>query len=98
MSLSKNQKTVIVGLVVALVFVLIGVLALSYSMETLDKQAEQLGAEEKPFYEAPFADYLIPGLDDVTGGLIIGIIGTLLLFVVSFAIARTLSKKKANKQ
>ncbi len=98
MALSKNQKTVIVGLVIALVFVLIGVLALSYSMETLDKQAEQLGAEAKPVYEAPFADYLIPGLDDVTGGLIIGIIGTLMLFIVSFAVAKLLSKKKAKKQ
>ncbi len=46
-----NQKTIIIGLTVALIFVLVGVFVLSYSMETLDKQAEQLGAEEKPVYE-----------------------------------------------
>ena len=94
MTLSKNQKLVLCGLLVALVFVLIGVFALSYSMETLDKQAEQLGAEEKPVYEAPFADYLIPGLSDTVGGLIIGISGTLLLFVFGFGAAKLLKKKR----
>jgi hypothetical protein len=95
MTLSKNQKLVLGGLLVALVFVLIGVFALSYSMETLDKQAEQLGVEEKPVYEAPFADYLIPGLSDTVGGLIIGIGGTLLLFVFGFGAAYLLKKKKS---
>lgn len=94
MTLSKNQKLILGGLLVALVFVLIGVFALSYSAETLDKQAEQLGVEEKPVYEAPFADYLIPGLNDTVGGLIIGIGGTLLLFVFGFGAAKLLKKKK----
>lgn len=90
-----NQKTIIIGLTVALIFVLIGVFVLSYSMETLDKQAEQLGSEEKPVFNPPFADYTIPGLDNVWGGLIVGIMGTLLLFVVSLAVARLLRKKKS---
>jgi ABC-type phosphate transport system permease subunit len=90
-----NQKTVIIGLTVALIFVLIGVFVLSYSMETLDKQAEQLGSEEKPLFNPPFADYTIPGLDNVWGGLIVGIIGTLLLFVVSLGVAVLLRKKKS---
>jgi ABC-type phosphate/phosphonate transport system permease subunit len=98
MALSKNQKTVIVGLVVALVFVFVGVLIFSYSMETLDKQAEQLGAQENPVFEPPFPDYLITGLDDVSGGILIGIIGTVVVFALSFAAAKVLSKKKANKQ
>jgi hypothetical protein len=93
MTLSKNQKTVLIGLLVALIFVLIGVFALSYSMETLDKQAEQLGVEENPVYQAPFADYLIPGLNDTVGGLIIGVGGTLLLFVFGFGAAKLLKKK-----
>lgn len=90
-----NQKTIIIGLTVALIFVLIGVFVLSYSMETLDKQAEQLGSEEKPVFNPPFADYNIPGLDNVWGGLIIGIMGTLVLFVVSLAVAMLLRKKKS---
>jgi ABC-type phosphate transport system permease subunit len=90
-----NRKTIIIGLTVALIFVLIGVFVLSYSMETLDKQAEQLGSEEKPIFNPPFADYNIPGLDNVWGGLIVGIMGTLLLFAVSLAAARLLRKKKS---
>ena len=90
-----NQKTIIIGLTVALIFVLIGVFVLSYSMETLDKQAEQLGSEERPLFNPLFADYTIPGLDNVWGGLIVGIMGTLLLFVVSLAVAMLLRKKKS---
>jgi ABC-type phosphate transport system permease subunit len=91
-----NQKTIIIGLTVALIFVLIGVFLLSYSMETLDKQAEQLGSEEKPLFNPLFADYSIPGLDNVWGGLIVGIGGTLLLFIVSLGVAVLLRKKKSN--
>ena len=90
-----NQKTIVIGLTVALIFVLIGVFLLSYSMETLDKQAEQLGSEEKPLFNPLFADYNIPGLDNVWGGLIVGIMGTLLLFVVSLTVAMLLRKKKS---
>ena len=91
-----NNKTIIIGLTIALIFVLIGVFVLSYSMETLDKQAEQLGSEEKSLFNSPFADYTIPGLDNVWGGLIVGIGGTLLLFIVSLGVAVLLRKKKSN--
>lgn len=94
MVLSRNQKTILIGLTVALIFVMIGVFELSYSMETLDKQAAQLGAEEKKVYDPPFADYTIPGVDPTLGGLIIGITGTMLLFVVSLAVAKILKKKR----
>ncbi len=92
---TKNQKTIIVGLTVAIIFVLIGVFFLSYAMETLDVKAEQLGAQESPVYEAPFADYSIAGIDSTTGGLIIGIGGTALLFIVGFAVAKALGRKKS---
>jgi ABC-type phosphate transport system permease subunit len=90
----SDMKTIIVGLTVALIFVLVGVFVLSYAMETLDVQAEQLGAEEKPVYNPPFADYNIPGLDNGWGALIIGVTGTLLLFVVSLGVAVLLRKTK----
>ena len=64
-------------------------------MEILDKQAEQLGAEEKPVYNPPFADYTIPGVDPTLGALIIGIAGTLLLFIVGLGVAKILKKKKS---
>jgi hypothetical protein len=90
-----NQKTLLVGLAVAMIFVLVGVFVFSYSMETLDKQAEQLGVEENPVYEPPFPDYSIVGMDNVWGALIIGIGGTLLLFLAGLGVAKILSKKKS---
>ena len=91
----NSQKTILIGLAVALVFVLVGVFVLSYSMETLDKQAEQLGAQEKSVYNPPFADYNIPGFDNEWGALIIGVTGTLLLFVVGLGVAKLMRKKKS---
>jgi ABC-type phosphate transport system permease subunit len=90
-----SHKTILIGLTVALIFVLVGVFVLSYSMETLDKQAEQLGVNEKPVYNPPFADYNIPGLDNVWGALIIGVTGTLLLFFAGLGVAKLTHKKKS---
>jgi len=92
---TKNQKTIIIGLAVAVVFVVIGVFFLSYSMETLDVKAEQLGAQEQLIFEPPFPDYSIVGIDNVWGALIIGIAGTLLLFIVGFGVAKILKNKKS---
>lgn len=96
MAINKKigQKTIIIGLTVALIFVLLGVFVFSYSMETLDKQAEQLGAEEQAIYEPPFPDYTIVGLENEWGNLIIGVAGTLLLFAVSFGVAKILRKRR----
>jgi hypothetical protein len=93
----KRHKTIMIGLAIALVFVLVGVVFLSYSMETLDKQADKLGAEEKPIYSAPFADYTIPGFDTTRGALIIGVIGTILLFIVGLVVAKLFKKKELKK-
>jgi hypothetical protein len=91
---TKNQKTILVGLGVALIFVLVGVFFLSYAMETLDVKAEELGAQEQPIYEPPFPDYVLPGFDNVWGSLTIGIGGTLLLLGAGFGVAKLLNKKK----
>jgi hypothetical protein len=90
---TKNQKTIIVGLVVSLIFVLLGVFVFSYAMETLDVKAEELGAEENPIYEPPLPDYTIPGMENEWGSLILGIAGTMLLFVAGFVVAKILKKK-----
>jgi hypothetical protein len=92
---NKNQKTIIIGLTIAIIFVMIGVFFLSYAMETLDVKAEQLGAEEQPIYEPPFPDYSINGIDNVWGALVIGLASTLLLFIVGFGVAKILNKKKS---
>lgn len=88
------RKTIAVGLAIALIFVIVGAFILSYSLETLDKQAEKLGVEEKPAWNAPFADYNIQGLENAWGTLIAGIVGVLSLFVVTLAVASLLRKKR----
>ena len=75
----STKKTILIVLTLAMIFVLVGVFVLSFSFETLDKQADKMGAKENPIYEAPFADYNIPGLDNTWGALIVGVVGTLLL-------------------
>jgi ABC-type phosphate transport system permease subunit len=89
-----SHKTIIVGLSIALVFVLVGVFVFSNSMETLDKQAEQLGTTENPIYNPPFKDYNIPGLDNVWGALLVGVVSTLLLFIVAFGVAKIMQRKR----
>ena len=88
-----SHKTIIVGLAIALVFVLVGVFLFSYSMETLDKQAEQFGSTENPIYDPPFEDYNIPGLDNVWGALLVGVVSTLLLFAIAFGVAKIMQRK-----
>jgi hypothetical protein len=95
---AKNKKTIIIGLVVAIIFVLIGVFFLSYALETLDVKAEQLGAQENPIYEPIFPDYVIPGMDNPVATAILGIASTLLLFAVAFGVAKLLKKKKSQQQ
>jgi hypothetical protein len=92
---TKNQKTIIIGLTAAIIFVLIGVFCLSYAMETLDVQADKLGAQEQSIYEPPMPDYVIPGMDNPWISALLGIASTLLLFVVGFAVAKLLKKKKS---
>jgi hypothetical protein len=91
----STKKTILIVLAIAMVFVLVGVFVLSFSFETLDKQADKMGAKENPIYEAPFADYSIPGLDSTWGALIIGVVGTLALFVLGFIVAKIVRKKKS---
>jgi hypothetical protein len=95
MKKNLNQKTLIIGLTVALLFVVMGVFCFSYAMETLDVKAQELGAKEQTIYEPPFPDYSILGLDSQLGSLVVGIAGTLLIFAVTFGVAKLLKKRKS---
>ena len=91
----STKKTILIVLTIAMIFVLVGVFVLSFSFETLDKQADKMGAKENPIYKAPFADYNIPGLDNTWGALIVGVVGTLLLFGLGLLVAKIVRKKKS---
>jgi hypothetical protein len=93
-----NQKTVIIGLAAALIFVVLGVFFFSYAMETLDVKAQQLGASEQQIYSAPFKDYTLAGSNSPWVALAVGVAATLLLFGIGFGVAKVLRKKKETKQ
>lgn len=93
----SNKKLVLGGLVVALVFVVLGTFVLSYAYETFDMKAEELGAEEQPIFEAPFADYTLGGSDNQWVALIVGVAATFLLFLGGIAAAKVFQKKKSVK-
>jgi amino acid transporter len=88
-----NQKTVLVGLSVALILVILGVFWFSYALETLDLKASEMGLEERPVYDPPFPDYSITRFESKWSNLIISVTSTFLLFIVAFAVAKLLSKK-----
>jgi amino acid transporter len=93
-----NQKTVIIGLGIALAFVVLGTFVFSFALETFDVKAEELGAQEQQIWTAPFKDYTISGSDSQWIALIVGIAATLLLFVAGLGVAKLIRKKKGEKQ
>jgi hypothetical protein len=93
-----NQKTLVIGLAVALVCVVLGVFVFSYALETFDVKAEELGAQEHQVWTAPFADYTVAGSDSQWIALAVGITATLLIFGVGFGVSKLLRKKKGTQQ
>ncbi len=95
LNLSKKDKQMLaIGLTLATIFVILGVLVFSYSMETLEVQAEELGAQESNLYQAPFPDYMIPGFENEAGSILLGILSTLAIFGVALGVGALLKKSK----
>ena len=89
-----TKRTIILILAIAMIFVLVGTFVLSYSFETLDKQAGKMNDTENPIYRAPFDGYNIPGLENTWGLLIVGVFGTLGLFCLGLVVAKIVHSKK----
>ncbi|MCW4044073.1 MAG: PDGLE domain-containing protein [Candidatus Bathyarchaeota archaeon] len=89
-----DRNTLIVGLAVAVIFVVIGNLVFAYAMETLDVKAEELEVTGENILNAPFPEYVIPGFENEWGGILLGVVATLAIFAVTLGIANLLKKKK----
>ncbi len=96
--MAKNQKTIIIGLAAALMFVVLGVFVFSFALETFDVKAEELGAQEQTIWNAPFKDYTIGGSESQLIALVVGVAATLFLFAAGFGVAKIIRKKKGEKQ
>jgi uncharacterized membrane protein len=90
----SNKKLLTIGLSLAIVFVVIGVLVFSYANETLDVQAENLGVQDQSTYSAPFSDYTIASFDNALGNILLGVASTFVVFGVTLGVAKMLKKSK----
>ena len=91
-------RSIVTGITAALIFVVVGVVWLSASMETLDVVAEHLGVEERVLWSPFLLDYMIPGLEESLGAtLILGMASTFLVLGVAYGVGRALLVKRGRK-
>jgi hypothetical protein len=87
MNVDARSKVVIAGLVVAFIFVGVGVVALGFANETLDVIASLLGAPEWEVWFPPLLDYEIPGLEgNIVASFLLGTGFTALVLALTFGI------------
>ena len=89
-----DRNTIVIGIALAVIFVILGNFVFSYALETLDVQAEELEVVGENILHAPFPEYTIPGFENEWGGILLGIVATLAIFVVTLGVASLLKKKK----
>jgi hypothetical protein len=91
--LSRDRNLILAGVLVALVFVVVGAVWLSQSTETLDTVAENFGAKESPVWNPPLPDYEISGFEGNTVmNIVTGIAFTLIILGVTLVVGRGLLK------
>lgn len=90
----ESKKMVIAGIIISIIFVIVGCVWLSTSTETLDKVAEELGAFEASIWTPPLPDYELPGFEgNLIANIIVGILFTLITFLIAFGAGKALRKK-----
>jgi len=89
--MTQNKKMLIVGMVISIIFVVVGSMFLSLSAETLDEVAEKFGASELTLWNPPIPDYSITGLEESWGlNVAIGVVFSLLVFGVLYLLGKAL--------
>ncbi|MEM3383334.1 MAG: hypothetical protein QXL52_06215 [Nitrososphaerales archaeon] len=89
-----KNRMILIGIIVSVIFVLIGCVYLSSSQETLDKVAEEFGLSESILWEGLLPDYELPGLEgNLFTNLAIGIASTIMIFALTFTMGKALKKK-----
>ncbi|MGC8937025.1 MAG: hypothetical protein ACP5KV_06680 [Candidatus Methanomethylicaceae archaeon] len=97
--MKNRDKGILYGIIIALLFVIIGTLVLYESNETLDMVAENFGFVGENLINAPFPEYTIPWFDNIWGALALGILSTLAIFAVTYGVGKLLSEfRKKSEQ
>jgi len=95
----RDRNLVFVGLLVTVIFVIIGSFWFSQSRETLDQVAERFGAEESPVWKPPLPDYAIHGFEgNMVLNVLVGVAFGLLVFGVTMNIGRILRTKRKDAE
>jgi hypothetical protein len=95
LKMRESKRMITIGIIVSLVFVIIGCTYLSLSQETLDKVAEEFGLSESSLWSPPLPDYELPGLEgNIFANIAIGIFSILMILAFTFAIGNVLKARK----
>lgn len=91
----ENRKMIIFGIIISIIFVIVGGVWLSVSAETLDKIAEEFEATEISIWNPPLSDYTLPGFEEnVMVNIGVGILFTLITFLIAFGVGKALRRKR----
>lgn len=94
-NLESKYKVIIGGFVIAVIFVVVGVVLLSVANETLDVIAGLFGAPEWEIWFPPFPDYEIPGFEgNLLTNIIVGIAFTALILGLTLLIAWLCTRRR----
>lgn len=101
--MQARKKEIIIGLFIALLVVVLLAPFASSSPDGLERVAEDLAflemADGQEIISSPIPDYEVPGLENKTlAGILAGIAGTLLTFVVMMMVAKLIAASKKRKQ
>ncbi|MFX1475855.1 MAG: hypothetical protein ACFFCO_10330 [Promethearchaeota archaeon] len=94
--MQNKYKLIITGFVVAVIFIVVGVILLGFANETLDVIAELFGAPEWEVWLPPLPDYELPGFEgNLLTNFIIGIAFAALILVLTFFIGWLVTRRRA---
>ncbi|MFQ5711124.1 MAG: hypothetical protein ACE5GD_04995 [Candidatus Geothermarchaeales archaeon] len=92
--MTGGKEIITAGIIVSIVFIIVGWVWFPVSVETLDEVAEHVGASEFSVWVPPLPEYEIPGFEgDVTMGIILSTAFTLLTLGVTLMVGKALEAK-----
>ncbi|MFX1318620.1 MAG: hypothetical protein ACFE9D_11490 [Promethearchaeota archaeon] len=85
--MDQKYKLMLGGVLIAIIFVAIGVIWLGFANETLDVIANLFGAPEWELWIPLFPDYEIPGLEGVLlSNFLLGMVFVVLILGITFGL------------
>lgn len=91
MKMDGNRKVFMTGIILSIIFVVVGCVWFSNSAETLDEVAAHFGVTDSPLWTPPIPDYELPGFGgNLLAAIMVGIVFTMVILGVTFAVGKVL--------